>query len=93
LTAPLTINVNGSQVFYGTQISYNTTVSTYGSFTAPAGAAINVVTSFPSSGWAGHYTWIGGSSYNNNTIDLSVNTSVPTSGVISLSNFYGARDS
>ena len=93
LTAPLTINVNGSQVFYGTQIAYNTTVSTYGSFTAPAGAAINVVTSFPSSGWAGHYTWIGGSSYNNNTIDLSVNTSVPTSGVISLSNFYGARDS
>ena len=91
LTAPLTINVNGSQVFYGTQIAYNSTVSTYGSFTASAGAAINVVSSFPSSGWAGHYTWIGGNAYDSRNLDLTVNTSVPTSGIISLNNFYGAR--
>ena len=90
LTAPLTVTVNGSQVYYNTLISYNSTVSTTGTFTASAGDTIGIVTSFPSSGWSGHYTYIGGSSATSRSIEIANNSSVPTSGVLSLSNFYGA---
>jgi len=89
-TAPLTVTVNGSQVYYNTLISYNSTVSTTGTFTASAGDTIGIVTSFPSSGWSGHYTYIGGSSATSRSIEIANNSSVPTSGVLSLSNFYGA---
>lgn len=89
-TAPLTVTVNGSQVYYDTLIAYNTTVSTTGTFTASAGDTIGIVTSFPSSGWSGHYTYIGGSSATSRSIEIANNSSVPTSGVLSLSNFYGA---
>lgn len=89
-TAPLTVTVNGSQVYYNTLISYNSTVSATGTFTASAGDTIGIVTSFPSSGWSGHYTYIGGSSATSRSIEIANNSSVPTSGVLSLSNFYGA---
>jgi hypothetical protein len=89
-TAPLTVTVNGSQVYYNTLISYNSTVSTTGTFSASAGDTIGIVTSFPSSGWSGHYTYIGGSSATSRSIEIANNSSVPTSGALALSNFYGA---
>jgi len=89
-TAPLTVTVNGSQVYYNTLYSSFSTVSTTGTFTASAGNTIGIVTSFPSSGWSGHYTYIGGSSATSRSIEIANNSSVPTSGVLSLSNFYGA---
>lgn len=89
-TAPLTVTVNGSQVYYNTLYSSFSTVSTTGTFTASAGDTIGIVTSFPSSGWSGHYTYIGGSSATSRSIEIANNSSVPTSGVLSLSNFYGA---
>lgn len=88
-TAPLTVTVNGSQVYYNTLYSSLSTVSTTGTFTASAGNTIGIVTSFPSSGWSGHYTYIGGSSATSRSIEIANNSSVPTSGTLALSNFYG----
>lgn len=88
-TAPLTVTVNGSQVYYNTLYSSLSTVSTTGTFTASAGNTIGIVTSFPSSGWSGHYTYIGGSSPTSRSIEIANNSSVPTSGALALSNFYG----
>ena len=74
--------------------SNNNTVSVTGTLSLSAGQIIRVRNDgFPSAGWSAHTVRIGGSTYNNASIDLPVNTSVPTSGVISLSNFYGARES
>ena len=91
LTAPLTVQVNGSNVYYATLVSYNSTVSTTGTFTASSGDTIGIITSFPSSGWAGHYTYIGGNSYSSRNIDQAVNSGIPTSGALDISDFYGGR--
>ena len=72
---------------------FNATDSVVNTLSLSAGQVIRMVGSGPSSGWAAITIYVGGSTYNNASIDLPVNTSVPTSGVISLSNFYGARDS
>ena len=90
-TAPLTVTVNGSQVYYNTLYSSLSTVSTTGTFTASAGNTIGIVTSFPSSGWSGHYTYIGGNSTTSRNIDVPVNANIPTSGVLSISDYYGGR--
>ena len=91
LTAPLTVQVNGSNVYYATLVSYNSTVSTTGTFTASSGDTIGIITSFPSSGWSGHYTYIGGNSYSSRNIDQAVNSGIPTSGALDISDFYGGR--
>ena len=91
LTAPLTVQVNGSNVYYATLTSYNSTVSNTGSFTASSGDTIGIITSFPSSGWSGHYTFIGGNSYSSRNIDIAVNSGIPTSGALDISDFYGGR--
>jgi len=90
-TAPLTVQVNGSNVYYATLVSYNSTVSTTGTFTASSGDTIGIITSFPSSGWSGHYTYIGGNSYSSRNIDQAVNSGIPTSGALDISDFYGGR--
>ena len=90
-TAPLTVQVNGSNVYYATLTSYNSTVSTTGTFTASSGDTIGIITSFPSSGWSGHYTYIGGNSYSSRNIDQAVNSGIPTSGALDISDFYGGR--
>lgn len=94
-TAPLTITVNGSTVLSLSLTAGNsTTVYTSGSFSASSGNTIGVVTSFPSSGWAGHYTYIGGSSYNSRNINIAVNSGIPVSGnALAISDFYGGRGS
>ena len=92
LTAPLTVQVNGSNVYYATLTSYNSTVSNTGSFTASSGDTIGIITSFPSSGWSGHYTFIGGNSYSSRNIDIAVNSGIPVSGnPLAISDFYGGR--
>jgi len=92
LTAPATITVQGSTVFSANLTPSGVgSTSTTGTFSASAGNTIGVVTSFPSSGWAGHYIYIGGSSYNNRSISLPVNGDIPASGVTKLSDYYGGR--
>ena len=92
LTAPLTVQVNGSNVYYATLTSYNSTVYNTGTFSASSGDTIGIITSFPSSGWAGHYTYIGGNSASSRNIDQTVNSGIPVSGnALSISDFYGGR--
>tara|TARA_R110002012_G_scaffold81187_2_gene205562 strand:+ start:10235 stop:10870 length:636 start_codon:yes stop_codon:yes gene_type:complete len=92
LTAPATVTVQGSTVFSAslTPSGVGSTATT-GTFSASAGNTIGVVTSFPSSGWAGHYIYIGGSSYNNRSLSFPVNGDIPASGVTKLSDYYGGR--
>lgn len=92
LTAPATVTVQGSTVFSAslTPSGVGSTATT-GTFSASAGNTIGVVTSFPSSGWAGHYIYIGGSSYNNRSLSFPVNENIPASGVTKLSDYYGGR--
>ena len=91
LSAPATITVNGSTVYNHTLTSYNSTVYNTGTFTASSGDTIGVVTTFPSSGWAGHYIYIGGNSASSRNIDQTVNSGIPTSGALDISDFYGGR--
>ena len=87
-----TIAVQGSIVFSANLTPSGVgSTSTTGTFSASAGNTIGVVTSFPSSGWAGHYIFIGGSSYNNRSLSLPVNGDIPASGVTKLSDYYGGR--
>ena len=70
----------------------NVTTSVTGTLSLSAGQAIRVRNDgFPSAGWSAHTVYIGGSTYNNTSIDLPVNTSIPTSGVVSMSDYYGGR--
>lgn len=56
--------------------------------------AINVVAYFvPGAGWSSNAWYIGGSAYNSRSIDDPANEDVPTSGGLSLSNYYGGRGS
>ena len=92
LTAPVTITVQGSTVFTASLTPSGVgSTSTTGTFSASSGNTIGVVTSFPSSGWAGHYIYIGGSSYSSRNIDQAVNSGIPTSGALDISDFYGGR--
>src|SRR5210317_289488 len=92
-TATHTLYVGGTQVATHSLTAGNNTKTATGTLSVTAGQVIRVTGSGDLAGWAVMRVYIGGSSYNNASIDLPVNTSVPTSGVISLSNFYGARDS
>ena len=93
LTAPATITVQGSTVFNASLTPSGVgSTSTTGTFSASSGNTIGVVTTFPSSGWAGHYIYIGGSSYNSRNIDIAVNSGIPVSGnPLAISDFYGGR--
>ena len=72
--------------------SNNNTVSVTGTLSLSAGQTIRVRNdSFPSAGWSAHTVYIGGSTYNNSAIDVSVNADIPTSGIVSLSDYYDGR--
>ena len=72
--------------------SNNNTISVTGTLSLSAGQIIRVRNDgFPSAGWSAHTVYIGGSSYNNASIDLPVNANIPTSGALSLSDYYGGR--
>jgi len=90
-TATVTMYVNGSQVrSHSLSVGYNTTTSATNTLSVSSGQVIRTVGTGPSSGWAVIYVYVGGSSYNNNTLVVSNNSNLPTSGLISMSNFYGS---
>ena len=90
-TATHTWYVAGSQVATYTLTAGNNTDSTTGSFSVTSGQTVRVVVSWPSAGWASCGLYFGGSAYNNNSVQTAANGSVPTSGAVSLTDFYGGR--
>ena len=70
---------------------FNATDSVVNTLSLSAGQVIRMVGSGPSSGWAAITIYVGGSSYNNAAVDTVVNSSIPTSGALSLSDYYGGR--
>ena len=93
-TATVTFYVNGSQVrSHSLTASSNQTTSATNTLSVSAGQVIRVVGSGGSAGWANITIYVGGSSFNNDDIDFPVNANIPTSGDLSLSDFYGGRAS
>jgi hypothetical protein len=90
-TATHTLYVGGTQVATHPLTAGNSTASATGTLSVTSGQVIRVTGSGTSAGWAAMTVYIGGSTTNNSSIDLPVNTSVSTSGTISLSDFYGGR--
>jgi hypothetical protein len=91
-TASITMYANGSVVrSHSLAVGYNTTTSAVNTLSLSAGQVIRFTGSAPSSGWAVIYVYVGGSSYNNSSVDLPVNANIPTSGTVSLSDYYGGR--
>ena len=72
---------------------FNATDSVVNTLSLSAGQVIRMVGSGPSSGWAAITIYVGGSSYNNASVNVSVNANIPTSGALSLSDYYGGRNS
>jgi len=90
-TATHTLYVGGSQVATHSLTAGNSTASATGTLSVTAGQTIRVTGTGGSAGWAAMTVYIGGSSYNNSSIDVSVNANIPTSGVVSLSEYYDGR--
>ena len=91
-TATVTFYVNGSQVrSHSLTASSNQNTSARNTLSVSAGQVIRVVGSGGSAGWANITIKVGGSSINNNSIDLPVNADIPTSGALSMSDYYGGR--
>lgn len=72
-------------------MGYNTTTSAIDTLSLSSGQVIRFTGSAPSSGWAVIYVYVGGSSYNNAAVDTAVNSGIPTSGALDISDFYGGR--
>ena len=93
-TASITMYANGSSVrSHSLAVGYNTTTSAVDTLSLSAGQVIRFTGTAPSSGWAVIYVYVGGSSYNNAAVDTAVNSSIPTSGALDISDFYGGRGS
>jgi hypothetical protein len=91
-TANITMYANGSSVrSHSLVVGYNTTTSAVNTLSLSAGQVIRFTGSAPSSGWAVIYVYVGGSSYNNAAVDTAVNANIPTSGALSISDYYGGR--
>jgi hypothetical protein len=91
-SATVSMYANGSLVRTHTlSPPFNATDSDVDTLSLSAGQVIRMVGSGPSSGWAAITVYVGGSSYNNSSITVAGNTSVPASGALSLGNFYGAE--
>ena len=90
-TSTHTWYVAGSQVATYTLTAGNNTASTTGSFSVTNGQTVRVVVSWPSAGWASCGIYFGGSAYNNRSVQTAANGDVPTSGSVSLTDFYGGR--
>ena len=91
-TATVSMYANGSLVrSHSLAVGYNTTTSAINTLSLSSGQVIRMVGSGPSSGWACIYLYVGGSSYNNAAVDTAVNSGIPTSGALDISDFYGGR--
>lgn len=83
---------NGSSIrSHSLVVGYNTTTSAIDTLSLSSGQVIRFTGSAPSSGWAVIYVYVGGSSYNNAAVDTAVNSGIPTSGALDISDFYGGR--
>ena len=91
-TATHTLYVGGTQVATHSLTAGNSTASATGTLSVTAGQTIRVTGTGGSAGWAAMTVYIGGSSYNNSSINVSVNANIPTSGVVSLSDYYDGRN-
>ena len=90
-SATVSMYANGSLVRSHTlSPGFNQTASQTNTLSLSAGQAIRMTGSGPSSGWAAITIYVGGSSTGNSSITISSNANVPTSSLISMSNFYGA---
>lgn len=90
-SATVSMYANGSLIRTHTlSPPFNQTDSVVNTLSLSAGQVIRMVGSGPSSGWAAITIYVGGSSYNNSSITVAGNTSVPSSGALSLGDFYGA---
>lgn len=86
--------VNGSLVASHTQfgVSNGGSTSSTGTFSVTnTSHLIRVYSTYPSSGWSASTVYIGGSGYNNRTISVAGNTTVPSSGTLNVSDFYGGQ--
>ena len=90
-TATHTLFVGGSQVATHSLTAGNSTKSATGTLSVTAGQTIRVTGTGGSAGWASMTVYIGGSSTGNNSITVAGNTSVPSSGALSLGDFYGTE--
>lgn len=90
-SATVSMYANGSLIRTHTlSPPFNQTASVVNTLSLSAGQVIRMVGSGPSSGWAAITIYVGGNSYNNSSITVAGNTSVPSSGALSLGDFYGA---
>ena len=90
-TATHTLYVGGSQRATHSLTAGNSTSSATGTLSVTAGQTIRVTGTGGSAGWAAMTVYIGGSSYNNSSIDVAVNANIPTSGLLNISDYYGGR--
>ena len=89
-SASVSMYANGSLIRTHTlSPPFNQTASAVDTLSLSSGQVIRMVGSGPSSGWAAITVYVGGSSYNNSSITVAGNTSVPASGALSLGDFYG----
>lgn len=94
-----TMDIGSLRVLNNHQLP-NPLTGTSGSFTVSntanitAGTVVTLDFEWNSGGWAGNYFNFGGSSTGNRTplIQSDINTNVPTSGNINMTNFYSAED-
>ena len=93
-SATVSMYANGSLIRTHTlSPSFNSTASAVNTLSLSSGQVIRMVGSGPSSGWACIYLYVGGSTYDNTAVDTAVNSSIPTSGALDISDFYGGRGS
>lgn len=70
----------------------NSSTSKTGTFSCSAGSTIRITCSWQSAGWASSNATIGGTTTTNDDISVTVNSGVPTSGAVSLGDFYGTTN-
>jgi hypothetical protein len=93
-TSNHTLFVDGTQVVSEDLTApANGSASVSGTFSATAGDTIRITCTWNSAGWASSSVTIGGSTTSNDDVDVTVNTGIPTSGLVRLGQFYNGTNS
>ena len=91
LTTSFVIYKNGTQLdTYSRSTGDPQSRSEVRTYSYSSGDTVRITGNWGSRGWASCGCTFGGSSQNNNTVTQNTNTGVPTSGVITLEDFYGS---
>lgn len=91
LTTSFVIYKNGTQLdTYSRSTGDPESRAEVRTYSYTSGDTVRITGNWGSRGWASCGCYFGGSSQNNNTVSQSTNTGVPSSGEISLDDFYGA---